>query len=60
MTPPPPPAIRLLRNGLVNRAPVQCPVCARYVATFTGIPVMLDDKARIIYFAHPDCCANAG
>jgi hypothetical protein len=50
---------RRVGNGLVNRAPVQCPICARYVATFSGIPVMMDDQTRIIYFAHADCCPGA-
>lgn len=53
------PAPRLLRNGLVNHAPIRCAVCGQYVATFAGIPVMMDDRARIIYFAHPACCTDA-
>lgn len=50
---------RLLRNGLVNRAPIRCPICERYVATFDGVPVILDDKAPIIKFAHLECCPVA-
>jgi hypothetical protein len=49
---------RLLRNGLVNRAPILCPLCGQYVATFVGIPVILGDKASIIDFAHRDCCSG--
>jgi hypothetical protein len=51
---------RRVGNGLMNRAPVRCPVCGRYLATFSGIPVIMDDKTRIIYFAHPDCCPGVG
>lgn len=51
---------RVVHNGLVNHAPVRCAVCGQYVATFDGIPVILNDKARIIDFAHPDCCPAVG
>ena len=50
---------RLLRNGLVNRAPIPCPICGRYIATFDGVPVIRDDKAPIIEFAHLECCSVA-
>jgi hypothetical protein len=47
---------QLVNNTLANHIPVRCAVCDRYVASFTGRPVILDDKAQIIEFAHPDCC----
>jgi hypothetical protein len=50
---------RLVRNGLVNKSPILCPLCEKYVAAFAGIPVILDDKASIIEFAHTGCCADA-
>jgi hypothetical protein len=59
MTLPPIARLRLLRNGLLNRAPIRCPICGRYVATFDGVPVTLDDKAPIIEFAHLECCSAA-
>jgi hypothetical protein len=49
----------LLRNGLFNRSPIICPLCGRYVACYAGIPVIIDEKASIVDFAHPDCCADA-
>jgi len=60
MTLPPIARPHLLGNGLVNRAPICCPLCGRYIATFAGVPVILDDKAHIIDFAHVDCCADSG
>lgn len=56
MSPQSPP--RRVRNGLVNHTPIRCPVCGQYVATFAGIPVILNEKAQIIDFAHPDCCPD--
>jgi hypothetical protein len=53
------PAPLLLSNGLVNRGPVQCPVCGRYVATFAGVPLIFNERVRVIDFAHPDCCPDA-
>ena len=47
---------QMVRNNLANRVPIRCAVCDRYIASFTGLPVILDDKAQIIEFAHPDCC----
>jgi hypothetical protein len=47
---------RRLRNRLMNRAPIRCPICGQYVATFAGVPVILNAKAPIIEFAHLDCC----
>ncbi len=45
-----------VRSKLVNRIPVCCPICDRYISPFVGLPVILNDKERIIEFAHPNCC----
>ena len=47
---------QMVKNTLTNRAPIRCPICDRFIATFAGLPVILDDKAKIIVFAHPGCC----
>ena len=49
---------QMVRNKLVNRVPVRCPVCDLYVATFVGLPVIMNAKERIIEFAHPGCCVG--
>jgi hypothetical protein len=49
---------QMVGNKLTNRTPVLCPVCDLYVATFTGLPVILNAKNRIIEFAHAGCCAR--
>jgi len=58
MTNKPAASIRLIGNKLTNRAPLPCPVCGRYVASFTGLSVILDRKGGIIEFAHPACCVE--
>ncbi len=47
---------QMVRSKLMNRKPVRCAVCNNYICPFTGLPVMLDNKSKIIEFAHPDCC----
>ncbi len=51
-------ASQLVQSKLVNRKPILCAVCERYISTFTGLPVVLDDKEQIIGFVHPDCCVH--
>jgi hypothetical protein len=51
---------QMVRNTLTNRLPVRCEICDRFIPTFAGLPVILDDKAPIIRFAHPGCCACEG
>ena len=58
MTKPSATSNQMVQNKLTNRKPVRCPVCDRFVGTLTGLPVILDDKTRIIEFAHPGCCAQ--
>jgi hypothetical protein len=55
-----PPALldQMVQNTLTNHLPVPCAICDRLVATFDGLPVILDNKAPIIEFAHPGCCAR--
>jgi hypothetical protein len=48
----------MVGNKLTNRRPVICAVCDFYITPFAGLPVILDAKARIIEFVHPDCCAR--
>jgi hypothetical protein len=59
MTKPLATATQMVHNKLVNRVPVRCAVCDRYICPFTGLPVTLDKEPRIIEFAHPACCAPA-
>jgi len=47
---------QMVRSKLVNRKPIRCAVCNDYISSFTGRPVILDDKTNIIEFAHPRCC----
>lgn len=49
---------QLVHNKLVNRRPVCCPVCDRYIACFRGIPVILDSASQIIQYVHPACCVK--
>ncbi len=49
---------QMVQNALTNHLPVPCAICGRLVATFDGLPVVLDDKAQIIEFAHPGCCVG--
>jgi hypothetical protein len=49
---------QMVHSKLLNRQPIRCAVCDRYISPFTGLPVILDDKKQIIEFAHPDCCEN--
>jgi hypothetical protein len=51
---------QMVPSKLVNRRPSPCAVCDRYISPFTGLPVILDDKARIIEFVHPGCCVQEG
>ena len=46
---------QIVHNKLVNRKPIRCPVCDRYISPFTGLPVILGHKVRIIEFVHPGC-----
>jgi hypothetical protein len=56
MTKPPATPIQMVRNKLVNRKPIICTVCDRYIGPFTGLSVILEEKEQIIEFAHPACC----
>jgi hypothetical protein len=56
LTKPPATRSQMLQSKLVNRKPIRCAVCDCYISTFTGLPVILDNKARIIEFVHPSCC----
>ena len=58
MTRPPATPTQMVGNKLTNREPALCAVCDLYITPFAGLPVILDDQARIIEFAHPDCCAR--
>jgi hypothetical protein len=58
MTKPPAAANQMVHNKLVNRKPMICAVCDRYISPFTGLPVILEEKDQIIEFAHPACCAS--
>jgi hypothetical protein len=58
MTKPPAAANQMVHNKLVNRKPMICAVCDRYISPFTGLPVILEAKDQIIEFAHPACCAH--
>ena len=49
---------QMVQSKLVNRKPVPCAVCDRYISSFTGLPVILNNKEQIIGFAHPGCCVN--
>jgi hypothetical protein len=49
---------QMVHNKLVNRKPIRCAVCDRYIGPFTGLPVILDHRVRIIEFAHPACCVH--
>jgi hypothetical protein len=46
---------QMVQSKLVNRKPVLCAVCVRWMGPLTGLPVILDAKARIIEFVHPQC-----
>ncbi len=49
---------QMVQSKLLNRKPVLCAVCDRFISPFTGLPVILDSKARIIEFVHPGCCVH--
>ncbi len=49
---------QMVQNTLTNLLPVPCAICDHLVATFDGIPVILDGKAPIIEFAHLECCVG--
>src|SRR5207245_6926889 len=44
---------QMVHSKLLNRKPIRCAVCDRYISTFAGLPVILDYKEQIIEFAHP-------
>jgi hypothetical protein len=58
MTKPPATPSQMLQSKLVNRRPILCAVCDCYISPFTGLPVILDAKERIIEFVHPGCCVE--
>lgn len=45
-----------VKSKLVNRRPIPCAVCDRFIGPFRGLPVILNDKENIIAFVHPTCC----
>ena len=51
---------QMVQSKLVNRTPVPCAVCDSYISPFTGLPVILNDKERIIEFVHPGCWLPEG
>jgi hypothetical protein len=51
---------QMVRSKLLNRRPIQCAVCDRLISTLAGLPVILNAKAGIIEFVHPDCCTHDG
>jgi hypothetical protein len=53
MTKPPATPSQMVQSKLVNRKPIPCAVCDSYISPFTGLPVLLDNKERIIAFVHP-------
>jgi hypothetical protein len=58
MTTPPATPSQMVQSKLVNRKPTPCAVCDGYISSFTGLPVILDNKRRIIEFVHPGCCVH--
>lgn len=51
---------QMVRDKLLNRKPVPCPVCDHYISPGTGLPVIFGTREKIIEFVHPSCCAPAG
>jgi hypothetical protein len=49
---------QMVRSKLLNREPMPCAVCERFIVPLTGLPVILNDKEGIIEFVHPGCCAH--
>jgi hypothetical protein len=49
---------QMVQSKLVNRKPALCAVCDRYISTFTGLPVIINEKEGIIRFVHPGCCVH--
>ena len=49
----------MVRSKLLNRAPILCPVCDRFIGPVAGLPVILDVKERVIEFVHAGCCVGA-
>lgn len=49
---------QMVHSKLLNRKPILCAICDRYISPFAGLPVILDSKAQIIEFAHPSCCVT--
>jgi hypothetical protein len=58
MTKPPATPSQMVQSKLVNRKPIPCAVCESYISPFAGLPVILDNKERIIEFVHPSCCVH--
>jgi hypothetical protein len=50
---------QMVQSKLVNRLPIPCAFCDRYIGPFVGLPVILDNRGQIIEFAHPGCCVVA-
>jgi hypothetical protein len=47
---------QMVQAKLANHKPIPCAVCDRYISPYTGLPVILGDKERIVEFVHPACC----
>ena len=58
MTKPSATLTQMVQNKLMNQIPIPCAVCHRYINTFGGLPVILNDKEQIVEFAHSGCCAD--
>jgi len=51
---------QMVQSKLLNRVPIHCAVCDRYISPLAGLPAILNDKAGIIEFVHPGCRADEG
>jgi hypothetical protein len=51
-------AAQVVQSHLVNRTPARCAVCNDYIGVLAGVPVILNDKERIVEFVHARCCAD--
>ena len=49
---------QMVQSKLENRGLIRCAVCGACISPLTGLPVILDNKKRIIEFVHPDCCVH--
>jgi len=50
----------MVPSKLLNRIPILCAVCDRFICPFDGLPVILDAREQIIRFVHAGCCERHG